>query len=156
MPRRVSIQERQEQFDAKWTPDIDGCHIWDGSQDQDGYGHFHFQGRPWMAHRWLFLQVHGFLPSVVMHHCDKPPCVRISCLIPGTVAANNADRNRKGRSYDQRGPNCAHAMFSGEEVRQIRAEYPLGVLTQSMLAEVYGADQSAISNIIHGRTYKNV
>jgi hypothetical protein len=143
-------------FDLHWEEDGEGCRIWDGSKDGDGYGHFQDEGRPWGAHRWLFRKVHGFLPPVVMHHCDKPACVRISCLMPGTVAENNADRQRKGRSSDRRGSKCPTAKLTSQEVREIRSEAALGVLTQRMLADVYGVAQSQVSAAINRKQWVNV
>lgn len=145
-----------DRFDEKWKEDPTGCRIWDGSQDQDGYGHFQFKGRPWMAHRWLFQLVHGFLPPVVMHHCDKPACVRISCLMPGTVAENNADRQRKGRSDDRRGERCPTSKLTADQVREIREEISKGMITQRMIAEVYGVAQSQISQATTGKQWANV
>lgn len=145
-----------DRFDVKWEEDQDGCRIWTGSVDQDGYGHFQFQGRPWRASRWLFLLIHGFLPSIVMHHCDKPACVRISCLMPGTTAENNADRQRKGRSDDRHGERCPTAKLTTDQVREIREEACRGVITQRMLAEVYGVRQPQISGVIKRKAWTHV
>lgn len=86
-----------DRFNEMWSPDVDGCHIWGKGTAGDGYGWFYDQGQERYAHRWIFEWFHGWLPEVVMHHCDKPACVRISCLMPGTIQENNADRHRKGR-----------------------------------------------------------
>lgn len=154
--RRTPTPEDLQRFDAKWKVDEDGCHIWARATDEDGYGQFQFDGRPWKSHRWIFGVVHGFLPEQVMHYCDKPACVRISCLMPGDAAANNADRQRKGRSADRRGALCPSAKLSEDDVLEIRAESGRGVLTQRMLAEVYGVAQSQISSAVSGKQFSNV
>jgi hypothetical protein len=145
-----------DRFNAKWMEDVDGCHIWTKGADQDGYGHFQFEGRPLKAHRWLFGVMHGFLPEQVMHHCDKPSCVRLSCLMPGTALENARDRDRKGRASDRRGARCPMAKLTVVQVEEIRAEAQCGVLTQRMLADVYGVAQSQVSAAINGKQWADV
>ena len=148
---------RIDRFNAKWSADVDGCHIWHGARDQDGYGHFQYRRRPWMAHRWIFFHTYGWLPPVVMHRCDKPPCVNIDCLMAGTIELNNQDRGRKGRSADHRGVLHASAKFTAEQVQQIRAVYRRGgPLNQYQLAQIFGVSQSVISDVVNGRSYANV
>jgi hypothetical protein len=145
-----------DRFNSKWQTDADGCHIWTGSKDADGYGHFQFRKRPWGAHRWIFLHVHGWLPPVVMHKCDKPSCVRIECLQAGTIAENNADRDRKGRNADRRGVKCPTAKLTNDLVEEIRAAYATGRHTQRSLARAYGVSQSSISEVVSRKRFANV
>lgn len=143
-------------FNQKWRVDADGCHIWAVGKDLDGYGQFSFRGRNWKAHRWIFYCVHGWLPPVVMHRCDKPACVNVNCLTPGTVAANDADRDRKGRAADRRGALCPTAKLSVAQVQDIRDAYRVGRCMQKDLAKLYGVSQSTISEVISGRRFANV
>jgi hypothetical protein len=154
--KEEELMTHMNRFNEKWTVDAEGCHIWTRAADKDGYGHFQFEGRPWGAHRWLFMVVHGFVPEYVMHHCDKPACVRLSCLMPGTALDNARDRDRKGRASDRRGGLCPTSKLTIVQVREIRAELQVGVLTQRMLAEVYGVSQPQISAINSGRQWINV
>lgn len=94
-------------FNEKWVADADGCHIWTGWLDPDGYGRFAVAGRTHRPHRWLFQQVHGWsdeqMPPEILHSCDKPACVREQCLAPGTKSDNMKDMIAKGRGRNQFG-----------------------------------------------------
>lgn len=132
-----------------------GCLEWTASKNSDGYGNFRYpgsrQGKTVGAHRWVFGQVHDFLPQVVMHSCDNPACVEISHLRAGTVASNNADKERKGRANHPRGEAHGRRKLSDAECKEIRAEYAKGVLTYQMLGDVYGVSDVQIGNIIRKR-----
>lgn len=45
----------------------------------------------------VFEAVYGWLPEVVLHRCDNPPCYNPAHLLPGTQADNMRDMARKGR-----------------------------------------------------------
>jgi len=83
----------------------DECIEWDERLDRDGYGRLHHEGKSWRAHRLVFLEEEGFLPPVVMHTCDNPPCVSIDHLEAGTIQLNNLDRDRKGHNR-KKGTHC--------------------------------------------------
>lgn len=85
----------------------DGCWVWQGSKNRDGYGLFMRDGRrrpgrrcerasrvSWELHR-------GPIPRGlwVLHKCDNPSCVNPDHLFLGTVQDNVADMMRKGRHF---------------------------------------------------------
>ncbi len=55
------------------------------------------------AHRLAWVEVHGPIPDglCVLHICDVRNCVNVEHLFLGTLADNNKDKARKGRSRNQ-------------------------------------------------------
>jgi hypothetical protein len=74
----------------------EGCWIWCGGQDKNGYGIIRAGQR---AHRRSWELHFGPVPKNlwILHHCDNPSCVRPDHLWLGTVTDNNADMIAKGR-----------------------------------------------------------
>jgi hypothetical protein len=140
-------------FHSKWTEDDDGCRIWRASLNESGYGKFWDGARVVKAHRWIFLQMHGYEPPVVMHRCDKPACVNWErCLAPGTKATNSADMVAKGRQ--QHGSGHFAAKLTEADAQTIRDECAIGIITQRMLAEVFGIDPSCVSDVVTGASWR--
>lgn len=87
-----------------------GCHIWNGAtrhamdgRPETAYGYVSFKingaNIKVGAHRLSFANHYGIDPKdlVVMHKCDRPPCINPECLKPGTHKDNAIDREKKGR-----------------------------------------------------------
>lgn len=83
----------------KWVEDENGCWIWTGKQNQDGYGSLIVDGKYTRAHRAMYF-LHNPTHDkslVVMHLCDNPSCVNPSHLKLGTQRENMLDMHRKKR-----------------------------------------------------------
>lgn len=81
-----------------------GCWGWVGSRTPFGYGQMRARTHaphPLLAHRVSWELHHGPIPEGghVLHHCDNPPCSNPAHLYLGDQRANNADRDRQGRSH---------------------------------------------------------
>jgi hypothetical protein len=90
----------RETFDQHWRECSEtGCHLWQRSKNQSGYGQLNIGGRPMLAHRFAWQRAFGEIPqgAVIMHNCDNPACVRLDHLAIGTHAENVADMISKGR-----------------------------------------------------------
>lgn len=86
----------------------DGCWVWTGAKDKNGYGTFSPSAATGQlrAHR-VSWQIHrGTIPTgmSVCHHCDNPECTNPEHLFVGTNKDNMEDKIRKGRVVG-RGPS---------------------------------------------------
>ena len=113
------------------------CIEFQGYRDKDGYGQ---SGRCTKAHRAAFLAAYGWLPRLVMHTCDNPPCIEPTHLVAGSAKANSRDMARKGRQWQQK--------VTPPIAAQICAAYQRGATRQADLAETFGVDQTTISRIV--------
>lgn len=91
---------KEQALEAFWkkTAKVGECIEWQGNKKLDGYGIVWRDGKSQTAHRWIFIELNGYSPEVVMHTCDNPPCVNPAHLVGSTFIENNKDRARKGRS----------------------------------------------------------
>lgn len=93
--QRPIAERLAEKIDHKGPDD---CWPWLASTGTTmGHGQIKFQGRPVNAHRVAFMLAYGYLPPVVRHKCDNPPCCNPAHLEPGTIADNHRDMVERGR-----------------------------------------------------------
>lgn len=91
--------------------------------------------------------------AVIMHKCDRRACVRACHLEEGTQRDNIHDAMKKGRrAVGARHPS---ARLVDEDVRAIRTDYAQGA-TQASLAARYNINQTAVSAIIRGVSWKHL
>lgn len=153
--KRGSLEERFWRYVEKGEPDT--CWLWKGTITNDGYGLISLGGMATQtsAHRASYMLHVGPIPEgmVVCHRCDVPACVNPNHLFVGTVAENNADRNRKGRTKTpiMRGSSHPASKLSADQVREIRSLYPAA--SQRALASRFGVSSGTISDIIHRRRW---
>lgn len=150
-----------EQIERFWgrVQKSDGCWVWMGKPDKDGYGIMRIGGRKAeRAHRLSWIIDRGPIPEGlwVLHHCDNPTCVRPDHLFLGTAMDNAVDCNRKGRRRPSKGEDCYNAKLSKADVAKIVKEYIPIVMTQDMLAKKYGVSQATISHVLRGGHWKHV
>lgn len=88
-----------------------GCLEWTGHTDPKGYGKITINYQSWRTHRLAWTLNRGPIPDGlhVLHHCDNPPCCETEGddhLFLGTHVDNMADRDAKGRGYNQQKTHC--------------------------------------------------
>ena len=128
-----------------------GCWEWTGAKTTSGYGKLH-DGSNRRAHRAIFEALNGKLDAgmIVMHICNNPICVRPDHLRAGTHRDNTQDKWSKGRGKIREG----QAKITKQDAEDIRRVYATGTVFQKDLAAKYGLSQTAISRVIHNRSWK--
>ncbi len=151
MPLNSIIAAR---FWAKTKPSPDGCLLWQGYTDKDGYGTFWDGERARRAHRVAWEQKHGAIPEgmSVLHRCDNPPCCNEDHLFLGTQALNMHDKIAKGRADPRAGALNHNAKLTAEQAAMIRESK----LPGKELATLLGVSPATISMVRNGRRWNNV
>src|SRR5215475_9309910 len=135
------------------TADPSGCLLWHGAKHNKGYGCIHIgstldgTARVATTHRVIWEFYRGQIPDgmCVCHRCDVPNCVNIEHLFLGTIADNQTDMAKKGRS--PRGLNHWNGRLSATDVSLIRAS----LSSASALAERFAVHPAYIRAIRRGR-----
>ena len=125
-----------------------GCWLWTGAKIPGGYGQIWLNGRMHNAHRVAFLLIFGWLPPVVMHKCDNPPCCKPDHLLAGDVMENIRDRDMKGRQakHERQGS----AKLTLKAVSEIRVSEK----SNKALGKLFGVSSAAIGYARRGETWK--
>lgn len=135
---------------------MDACWPWKGKlMKRGGYGAFNARQKPIKAHRFAYELTFGPLPSTVLvrHVCDNPPCCNPAHLLPGTFADNARDAMERDRVCF--GSRQHAAKLKEGQVLIVRSLLASG-LTQREVAERFGVNQSTISDIAKGVTWRRL
>lgn len=161
---RVRERQKGKTEDRFWRKvDIcgsDECWEWTGSRNEDGYGHFLYDEKVGLSHRYFWRLHFGGIPDGlnVLHRCDNPPCVNPKHLFLGTQKDNALDRNSKGRrTYED--VSCeknANAKLTNNDVWKIRRLLEVGNLSHPEIANMFGVNRRTISSIKMGAGWKRL
>lgn len=149
---KTPLERFYEKIDRR---NAEGCWVWTGGADKNGYGKFTVDYADLRAHRWAYAHFIGQIPDgmFVCHRCDNPPCANPEHLFLGTNADNTADRHRKGR--DAKGENGGNTKLTRQQVAQIKAMLALP-MKQRDVAKVFGVSHGNIAFIASGKTWRDV
>jgi hypothetical protein len=127
----------------------DGCWIWTGCKNKEGYGLFCEHQKQRKAYRVAYELTYGAIPSgkIICHKCNNPPCVRPDHLYAGTHLDNGRDMANAGTFVHKLTP---------EKVIEIRKLYAEGKQSLSMLSKQFGVNVSAIHAVIQRRHWKHI
>jgi hypothetical protein len=125
-PRLTEADEKR--FWSKVAlPNEQGCMLWSGKPDGNGYGNFHLQGRTVRAHQVSYLLAYGPVPDgLVIDHVKTRGCTSKRCVAPdhleAVTQAENVRRAMKThckRGHPLSGSNAYIRRDNG--IRQCRA-----------------------------------
>jgi hypothetical protein len=124
-----------------------GCYVWLGRKDADGYGRFKVNNKVIGVHRRVAILAFGEpqLKQVAMHSCDNPSCINPQHLSWGTVLDNQRDKVSKNRQA--KGRNHGRTKFSQTQVDAIVA-MKLNGATNSEILSKYSIDKSTIYRLL--------
>lgn len=107
---------------SRYSVDENGCWIYSGSKDRDGYGVVGVFKKQKRAHRVVFEHFFGEIdPSIlVCHKCDVPACINPNHLFSGTPKENTMDMISKGRLSILRGESHPSSKLTINDVSIIR------------------------------------
>lgn len=158
---RTPITERFWRFVTQG----DGCWLWTGQLDKQGYGVIASggkRGRNVRATHVSWYILHGYWPKFMCHTCDNPKCVRPSHLYEGSPRTNSDDRDRRGRTRGwasttirAKGERVRTAKMNVAHVLEIRALAARGTPRPELMRR-FSLSKSAVRNIILGITWKHV
>jgi hypothetical protein len=146
-------------FDYLGHKQPNGCILWAGNTNKDGYGVIGSgtrKGRMLLAHRVSYEILVGPIPNrlEVLHRCDTPPCISPACLFLGTVQDNMADKVAKGRQL--KGESIPWAILTENIVREMRRRHASGEGTIQEIADDFGVSFNATRCAIRMKTWKHV
>lgn len=141
------------------THENQDCLLWPYGRDGGGYARACVSGfSTRLAHRIMCEMVYGEPPTkkhVAMHTCGNghSGCVNPAHLKWGTVAENNADKERHGTKPI--GEKTGLAVLCADSVREIRQLSKCG-LSQRKIAPQFGVTAGTIQAVIERRTWRHV
>jgi len=150
--RKRPLTERLWEKIKKCNPDE--CWEWTAGITNKGYGAIAVDGEPKLSHRVVFEEVHGFINEslCIMHTCDNRKCCNPAHLIQGTLAENNNDRHRKGRTIPPPGlKGSTNPRNKLNEQQVIEIFFASGTLQS--IADAYGVKMQTVHDIKKGRNW---
>lgn len=128
----------------------DGCWIFTGAWNRDGYGSIRYAGKTIGAHRIAYEAFIGPIPEgmSVLHSCDVRACVNPDHLWLGTQDDNVQDMIAKGRQNF-----CSNVKLTEEQVGQIKELALENKLTMEEIGELFGVSDTTVCFIKHGLTW---
>ena len=154
-PKGVIVLPGMKRVEGRYLIDPEtGCWNWQRHKNEWGYGVLGVNGKSILAHRYVWQEKNGPIPSHmrVLHRCDNPACINQDHLFLGTLQDNALDMVAKGRNGHPKGEAHPCAKLSANDVRVILSRNS----TTASLAREYNVTETTIRSIRRGRIWKCV
>jgi hypothetical protein len=133
-----------------------GCWNWTASC-RYGYGKFGLNGKTIQSHRLSYELANGDIPEglIVRHKCKQNrKCVNPDHLEVGTYQDNRNDMIRDGTL--PKGETHGRSKLTDTQVKEIRALYAVGDITQRNLAKSFAISQREICRVVNNKSWKHL
>lgn len=138
------------------TKRVNGCWIFEGRTNRQGYGQVIHKGRHYLVHRLSWAHAKQLDPGkgLVLHRCDVPGCINPDHLFLGTARENTLDMLKKGRwkGPSLEGTKNPAAKLSEAQVKEIKRSSE----TTTNLARQYCVGRTTIKEIRAGVRWRHV
>lgn len=155
VPSHLSVPERIDYF-ASPTLDQNGCRLWLGRVNSDGYANFEMRGVTYSASRTVLEHKLGrplLAGKESCHTCHVPACVAEDHLYEGDRNSNMKDRQIAGHYATQpKGEGHWCRKLNDDAVRAIRKDSR----TQVAIAADYGVTPRVIALVKRREGWKHV
>lgn len=137
-----------------------GCWLWTGAIDTQGYGRIArtpFGQKAAKVHRLIFEHVHGAIPNGahICHTCHRQACINPNHLYAGTAQSNMDDKMKAGRHRTTRGAECSWSKLDDAKVLEIRRLAKAGE-NWTKLGYLFGVSESNIRQIVTRKSWKHL
>jgi len=121
-----------------------------------GYGRVTIARSRSQTHRLAAQDYYGSIPegSLVLHHCDNPPCVKAKHLYFGDYHDNARDKMQRGRAVI--GELHPRAKLTERDVLHARESHAAGGFSYQDLATAYGVVETTMRQAITGASWKHI
>jgi len=155
------IQKLYERIYKKSEKNLNGCLIWKGACNKNGYGQISIRDlvnkkkKYVLLHRLIYkLNNKNFdEKNYVLHSCDVRNCIEISHLYDGSHIDNMNDMVKKNRQHKRPGELHPLAKLKNCEVEMIRNLYKNQRLSLSTLSKKFNVSLTTIHNIVKNKTW---
>ena len=132
-----------------------GCWIWQGGIQSKGYGSVQYLGKTWLTHRVAWILAHGPIPTgaMVLHRCDRPPCVNPKHLFSGNARINYYDSKKKGR--DAHGEKTGMGRLTEKKVETIHKLRRKGYFAWE-IALLLRVGKTTVGSVLRGTSWKHI
>ncbi len=155
----MSIDELVEWALTQCISVDNGCLLWTGFVNENGYGRVRLGGKLVFLHRLVYENHHKIKLNKIVcicHVCDTPGCVNIRHLWAGSNLDNVADREAKGRNVVKKGEENSCSILKEREVREIRDILSSGAMNGREIGNAYGVHHSTIHLIKKNKNWAHV